>query len=119
MSVVDKNGTYIGGQIIPGLRTALDALINGAAQLSKVNLEPPKRVIGKNTAECINNGILLFNAAGIDGMIDRIEEELGYKCKVIATGGLSGLVTPLCKKEIIFDDDLLLKGLMVIYNKNR
>lgn len=119
MSVVDKNGDYVGGEIIPGLRTALDALISGAAQLSKVDLEPPRRMIGKNTAECINNGILLFTAAGIDGMIDRIEEELGYKCTVVATGGLSGIVTPLCKKDIIFDDDLLLKGLMVIYNKNR
>lgn len=119
MSVIDRNGDYLGGEIIPGLRTALDALINGTAQLSKVNLESPKRVIGKNTSECINNGILLFTASGLDGMIERIEDELGYKCNVVATGGLAGLVTPLCKKEIIFDDDLLLKGLMIIYNKNK
>lgn len=118
MSVVDKNGDYIGGVIIPGLRTSLDALISGAAQLSKVNLETPKRVIGKNTSECINNGILLSTACGLDGMIERIEDELGYKCTVIATGGLSGIITPLCKRDIIFDDDLLLKGLMVLYNKN-
>ena len=59
------------------------------------------------------------NACALDGVIDRIEEELGEKCSVVATGGLSSVVVPLCKKDIILDDDLLLKGLMILYNKNK
>lgn len=119
MSVIDKDENYAGGFIIPGMRTSLDALVSGAAQLPKIQLNKPEHVIGKYTAECMKNGIMYYTAAGIDGCIDRIEEELGYKCTVIATGGLSGLITPLCTKEIIYDNDLLLKGLMVLYNKNK
>lgn len=61
---------------------------------------------------------MFSNACAIDGMIERIEEELGEKCTVVATGGLAGVIMPLCRKKIIYDDDLLLKGLMIIYNKN-
>ena len=118
-SVVDKDGSYLGGQIIPGMRTSLDALTSGAAQLSTVKLQKPAHVIGRNTGECIQSGIMHYTASGIDGCIDRIEEELGYKCTVIATGGLSGLIVPLCRHEIIYDNDLLVKGLMVIYEKNK
>lgn len=119
ISVIDKDGSYRGGQIIPGMRTSLDALTSRAAQLSKVRLEKPAHVIGANTAECMQSGIMHYTASGIDGCIDRIEEELGYNCTVIATGGLSGLIVPLCRHEIIYDNDLLVKGLMVIYNKNK
>lgn len=119
MSVIDKNGSYIGGTIIPGMRTSLDALVSGAAQLPKIPLTKPERVIGTYTAACMRSGIMNFTAAGIDGCIDRIEDELGYKCTAVATGGLAGLVTPLCRRRIIYDHDLLLKGLMVIYNKNK
>lgn len=119
MSVVDKDCNYLGTAIIPGMRTSLDALVSGAAQLPKVYLEQPKRVIGTNSTECMMNGIMHFTASGIDGMIERIEEELGYKCTALATGGLSEIIVPLCKKQIIYDNDLLLKGLMIIYNKNK
>lgn len=119
MSVIDRDGSYLGGLIIPGMKTSLDALVSGAAQLPKIQLAPPRQVVGRYTAECMKSGIMNYTASGIDGCIDRIEEELGYGCAVIATGGLAGLVTPLCKREIIYDDDLLLKGLMIIYNKNR
>lgn len=118
VSVIDSDLSYRGGLIIPGMRTSLDALTSRAAQLKKVQLDMPKRIIGTNTVECTNAGIMHYTAAGIDGVIDRIEEELGEKCTVVATGGLSGLVTPLCKRDIIHDDDLLLKGLLVIYNMN-
>ena len=118
-SVIDRDGSYLGGQIIPGMRTSLDALTSGAAQLSKVKLQKPEHVIGRNTEECIQSGIMHYTASGIDGCIDRIEDELGYKCTVVATGGLSGLVVPLCRHGIIYDNDLLLKGLMVIYEKNK
>ena len=101
------------------VRTALDSLVSRAAQLSQVSLEPPKRKIGKNTMECLRSGIIYGNAACIDGMIDRFEEELGQKATVIATGGLARVIVPQCRREIILDDDLLLKGLQVIYEKNR
>lgn len=119
MSVIDKEENYLGTLIIPGIKTSLDALVSGAAQLPKINLEIPKRVVGKNTSECIANGVLYFTASGIDGTIEKIETELGEKCTVVATGGLAGQITPLCNKKIIYDDDLLLKGLMLIYNKNK
>lgn len=119
MSVVDKDSNYVGGIITPGVRLSMEALASNAAQLYRVSLEPPKKAIGKNTIDCMNSGLLLGSAATIDGMIDRIEEELGYKTKVIATGGLSKTIIPLCKHEIVIEDDLLLKGLMIIYNKNK
>lgn len=118
MTVVDPYGNYIGGVIIPGLQVALDSLVNRAAQLTKISLDTPRQVIGKNTLDCMKSGSLYGNAAMIDGMIDRMEDELGQKATVIATGGLSRFVTPLCRKEIILDDGLLLKGLWIIYQKN-
>lgn len=119
MSVIDKDKNYAGGVIMPGLRLSVEALASGAAQLYNVGLEAPRHVIGKNTSDCMKSGIVVGNAACIDGMIDRFEEELGYPVKVIATGGLAKVVMPLCKHEIIVDDTLLLKGLNVIYDKNR
>ncbi len=119
ISVIDKESNYLGTLIIPGMNTSLDALSSGAAQLPQVNLDLPKRVIGTNTAECMSNGILYYTASGLDGCVERIEEELGEKCTVIATGGLASTVVPLCRQEIIFDNDLLLKGLMIIYNRNK
>lgn len=119
MSVIDKNNNYIGGVIMPGLRLSVEALASGAAQLYNVGLEAPRQVIGKNTSDCMKSGVVIGNAACIDGMIDRFEEELGYPVTVIATGGLAKVVMPLCKHEIIVDDTLLLKGLNVIYDKNK
>lgn len=119
MSVIDKNRNYIGGVIMPGLRLSVEALASGAAQLYNVGLEAPKQIIGKNTSDCMKSGIVMGNAACIDGMIDRFEEELGYPVKVIATGGMAKVVIPLCRHDIIVDDSLLLKGLKVIYQKNK
>lgn len=119
IAAVDEHKNYIGGAILPGVRTSLDSLVARAAQLSQVSLEPPKRKIGKNTMECLRSGIIYGNAACIDGMIDRFEEELGRKTTVIATGGMARVIVPQCRREIILDDDLLLKGLLVIYEKNR
>lgn len=119
MSVVDKDNNYIGGIIAPGVRLSMEALASNAAQLYRVSLEAPKKAIGKNTIDCMKSGLLLGTASMIDGLIDRMEEELGYKTTVVTTGGLSKVVTPLCKHNIIIDDDLLLKGLKIIYDKNR
>ena len=104
---------------LPGLRTSLDALVSNAAQLSQTSLAAPKKVIGKNTLDCLRGGMIYGNAASIDGMIERMEEELGCKCTIVATGGLAQAVIPHCRHNIIIDEDLLLKGLQIIYEKNR
>lgn len=119
VSVVDKNRNYIGGMILPGVRISLDALTQRASQLSGISIDAPKKVIGKNTIDCMKSGVLYSNAGAIDGIIARMEEELGEKATVIATGGLARKIIPFCKREIIIDEDLLLKGLWVIYEKNR
>ncbi len=117
-SVIDKNRNYLGGMITTGMSVSTDALISRTSQLPKIAFEVPKKLIGKNTIDCLKSGIMYSNACSIDGMIERIEEELGEKCTVIATGGLANLITPLCKRKIILDDDLMLKGLFIIYNRN-
>ena len=118
-SVVDANKNYIGGMILPGVRVSLDALTARASQLSGISIDAPKRVIGKNTIECMKSGVLYSNAGAIDGIIDHIEEELGQKTTVIATGGLAKKIIPYCRHQVILDEDLLLKGLLVIYEKNK
>ncbi len=120
LSVIDGKNNYIGGVIMTGMAVSTDALISRTAQLPKIAFEKPKRVIGSNTIDCLKSGIMYSNASAIDGMVERLEEELGEKCTVVATGGLAGVVVPLCRREgIILDDTLLLKGLMIIYNRNK
>lgn len=118
MSVVDKNGNYIGGIIYPGLRVSLDSLSSKTAQLPSISLDIPKRVIGKNTIDCMRSGIMYGTAAMLDGMLDRVEEELGSRATVVATGGMAQFIVPLCRREIKLEKDLLLKGLNIIYQKN-
>ncbi|WP_028511336.1 type III pantothenate kinase [Ruminococcus sp. NK3A76] len=119
MSVVDKNKNYIGGVIMTGMAVSSDALTSRTSQLPRIAFETPKKIIGTNTVDCMKSGIMFSTASALDGMIERMEEELGEKCTVIATGGLAPLIIPLCKRDITLDEDLLLKGLMVIYNKNK
>lgn len=119
ISVVDSKKQFLGGIISPGLRVSLDSLTSRTSQLPMISLDPPKHVIGSNTIDCMKSGIIYSTASAIDGMIDRIQEELGETCTVISTGGLSRAIIPYCKHEIIIDDQLLLKGLMIIYNKNK
>lgn len=118
-TVLDKDGRFLGGAIAAGLQTTLYALTSRTASLPGISIEAPGKVIGTNTVDCMKSGLVYGAAAMIDGMIDRIEEELGEKATVIATGGLSAVVTPLCRREIIYDDDLLLDGLRLIYQRNR
>lgn len=118
-SVVDRKKNYIGGMIIPGIRVSLDGLASHASQLSRISLDAPKKIIGTNTADCMKSGLLYGNAAMLDGIVDRMEEELGEPATILATGGLASLIVPLCKKNIILDDDLLLRGLNLIYKKNQ
>ena len=119
MSVIDPAGNYIGGVILPGLSISLDTLSSRTAQLPQISLETPGKVIGKNTIDCMRSGIMYGTASMIDGIIDRMEAELGQETTVIATGGLSRFVMPLCRHDIIIDNALLLKGLFILYQKNR
>ena len=119
IEVVEPENIYMGGVIFPGVMISLDALTSRAAQLPGISLDKPKNVIGKNTVDCMRSGMMYGTAAMIDGIIDRIEAELGHTSTLIATGGLAQFITPLCKREFILDKDLLLKGLNIIYKKNK
>ena len=119
ISVVDENQNFIGGMIMPGLMVSRDAMSAKAAQLPQISLEAPKKTIGRNTVDCMRSGIIYGTASTIDGAIRHIEEELGQSCTVVSTGGLSALVTPHCKRKVIQDSDLLLKGMMILYRKNQ
>ncbi len=119
IEVVEKNNTYIGGVIFPGVKISLDALTSRAAQLPGISLDKPKRVVGKNTVDCMRSGMMYGTAAMIDGLVERMEQELGYQATLVATGGMAQFITPLCKREIILEKDLLLKGLNIIYKKNK
>ncbi len=118
LDVVDKDCSYIGGVILPGVNTSLDALVSRTAQLPSINLDSPKRVIGKNTVECMQNGIVLGNASMIDGLIDRMEEEMGEKASLVSTGGMARFITPFCLHKIKYDPELLLRGLYILYRRN-
>lgn len=116
---IDKNGDVCGVVIIPGLNTSLDALTSGAAQLSAISLKAPPQVLGTNTMECIQSGMIFGTACMLDGLCDRIEAEIGEPCTVIATGGLAGMVVEHCRRKIEFSDMLLLDGLKIIWNKRK
>ena len=121
MSVIDRKGNYIGGVIMPGIRVSVDSLVSRTAQLQRISLDAPDKVIGKNTINCMKSGVVYGNASCIDGMIDRLADEMGEALsdiKVIATGGLARVILPECRHNIIQDDELLLKGLKIIYDKN-
>lgn len=117
--VLDERGCFIGGMICPGLRISQEALTARTSLLPGIKLDAPKRVIGKNTVDCMRSGIMTGNAAMLDGLVDRIEEELGTPVHTVATGGISRFILPLCRREICYDKDLLLKGLYLIYEKNK
>lgn len=118
ITAVDNDGVFRGGAIIPGVRLSLSALSSGTSLLPEISITAPNKAIATNTVDCMKSGLVLGNASMIDGMIDRFYDELGQSCKVIATGGLASSIVKYCKHEIICDDNLLLKGLWVIYNKN-
>ena len=119
MVVLDQTGALVGGCICPGVKISLDALTDRTALLPGLQLDRPKHAIGRNTIDCMRSGIMMGNAAMIDGMVERMEAELGYKTTVIATGGIARFVTPMCKTPIIYDKDLLVKGLATLYRENK
>ena len=118
ISVLGPKGEFLGGVIAAGVKLTLEALASKTAQLPGVNIETPKKVIGTNTVDCMKSGLVIGAAAMIDGMIMRIEKELGCSATVVATGGLAPTVIKFCERKILLDDNLLLDGLRLIYEKN-
>ena len=121
IGVLDGKGSYIGGLICPGVALSGASLARGASQLSEVSLEPPKRLIGRNTRDSMQSGVLYGAAAMLDGIIDRVEAELGERVSVVLTGEEAATVVPCCRRagDMRVDEDLVMRGLWKIYRKNR
>jgi type III pantothenate kinase len=118
VSVIDSEGCFLGGAIMPGLRVGLDALAENAALLTQVSLDAPRDIIGRNSSDSMKSGAVYGTASMIDGMTKRIEERLGKKATVVATGGNSKDIVPFCTCGINYDGNLLLEGLFLLYRRN-
>ena len=118
MFVLDAKGTVKGGVIHPGISVSLEALRQRTSLLTNVALKKPNHVIGTNTEDCMLSGAVIGTAAMLDGLCERIEEELGEKCTVVCSGKTAENIVIFCKHDIIYDEDLILDGLSQIYRKN-
>lgn len=118
MSVLDETGAHLGGCVCPGVQISVDALKANTSLLPGIQLDRPKQAIGRNTADAMRSGVMIGTASMLDGMIDRFEEELGRKCTVVVTGGIGRFIVPLCRHEMIYDRDLVMKGLAALYREN-
>ena len=118
ITAVDASGTFLGGCICPGVKISMEALTGRTAQLPGISLEGPQGAIGRNTRDCMRSGIMFGAAAMLDGLLDRMEAELGVPVKVIATGGIARFVIPLCRRKMIYDRSLMLKGLGLLWRRN-
>ena len=119
ITVVDKGNKFLGGAIVPGVALSINALAAGTALLQNVQIEAPSKCICTTTTQSMQSGAIYGHAAMIDGMIDRFEQELGCKASVVATGGIAAKVIPHCRHHVDYNEDLLLKGLHIIYKKNK
>lgn len=115
---IDEKG-FRGCMIAPGVAISLKALTDTSSLLPTISLEPPKKACGTNSIESMQSGVILGTAAMIDGLLDRFAAELGAPKTILSTGGLSAFITPVCRHEITYDADLVLKGLKKIYDKNQ
>lgn len=118
IGTIDRHGHYLGGVIFPGVRLGLDALASRTAQLPQIGLEPPHSVIGPNTEQAMKSGAVFGTASFMDGMVARMEEELGEKATVVATGGIAHEIVEHCCCDVCYDAHLLLEGLRLIYVRN-
>ena len=118
MIALDETGAFIGGCIAPGVKISMDALTDRTALLPGLQLDQPKKAIGRNTIDCMRSGIMFGAASMLDGMVQRMEAELGQKTTVVITGGIAKFVMPLCSTPMIYDKDLLIKGLIAVYRDN-
>ena len=119
LTVVDREGSYIGGAILPGAVLSLDALTRGASLLPQIDLVRPAKAVSSSTVECMRSGILYGSAGAVDGLLERFEEELKERVFVVATGEIAPSIAPYCRHSVHFDDRLILKGLGIIYRKNQ
>lgn len=115
---LDKDGAYLGGTVSPGVQISLDALAQRTAQLPHISLEEPGGIIGTNTVDCMKAGIIYGNAAMVDGIIERMKPKLGENVTVAACGGIAPYIAKYCHTKIIVNDDMVLRGLYLIYQKN-
>ncbi len=119
ISIIDENGSFCGCTISAGVSISLEALAQRTSQLPNINLTPPLRIIGKNTVDSMQAGTVFGAAAMIDGLCERIEEELGENARtIVATGGLAHDIVISCKHNVIYNGVLVLEGLKIIYQKN-
>lgn len=117
-NAVSPKGEYLGGVIVPGVRVALDALLSRAAKLSRVEIAEPPRVLGRNTPDALKSGVIHGSASLVDGLVERLIAELGFPCKVIATGGLASAVKKHSKTIESVEPDLTLEGLRILHERN-
>ena len=119
ITVIDEGNRFLGGAIVPGVALSLNALSSGTSLLQTVPIDAPKKVISDTTIACMQSGAIYGNASMLDGMIDRFEQQLGRKASLVATGGIAAKIVPHCNHEIVYDENLLLRGLGIIYQKNK
>jgi type III pantothenate kinase len=115
---VTPKGEYLGGVITPGVQISAEALFARAAKLSRVELALPPRVVGRNPVHSMQSGIVYGYAGLVDGLCARLRNELGYPCRVVATGGLARLIAPETQAIELVDDNLTLTGLRLLYERN-
>ncbi len=118
MAVLDQSGAHLGGCVCPGVQLSMDALTQNTSLLPGIQLSQPQHAIGRNTADAMRSGIMMGTASMLDGMIDRFQQELGQEATILATGGIARFLVPLCNHNIIYDRDLLIKGLAILYREN-
>lgn len=118
ITAVDASGSFVGGCICPGVKISMEALTGRTAQLPGISLDEPKTAIGKNTRDCMRSGIMFGAAGQIDGLLDRMEAELKTPARIVITGGISKFILPLCRHEMIYERNLMLRGLDLLYHRN-
>lgn len=119
LSVIDREGAYIGGALIPGLRVSVDAMGDSTAQLPYIPLCKPKKLICSTTVSCMQSGAVYGYAAMTDGLSMKVAEELGEPVTVVLTGSAAELIASYCKSEVHLDMTLQMDGLRLLYEKNQ
>ena len=119
LTVVNREGVFMGGVILPGVGISMNALAKETSLLPSIDVAPAKKLISLNTVDAMRSGIIYGTAGSLDGLIDRFLKELGQEATLLATGGLSHLICPYCRHSIIVDENLLLTGLWEIWTDSR